>query len=60
MKDHRILQRSKAKQEGRELLEADISFEKFRTSTKQWPAGSIHLWSTEEVYGPMRKKEKAA
>lgn len=58
MKDHRIIQRSKAHQEGRELIAENVSHEKFRAG--KWPVGSVHLWSTEEVYGPMKKKEKAA
>ncbi|MGJ7039165.1 hypothetical protein J2Y63_002420 [Shinella sp. BE166] len=58
MTDHRILQRSKAKQDGRELIATDVTWEKFRAG--KWPVGSTHLWSTEEVWGPVKKKEKAA
>lgn len=58
MKDHRILQRSKAQQDGRELIAEDVSYEKFRAG--KWPVGSTHLWSVEEVWGPVKKKERAA
>ena len=60
MKDHRILQRSKAQQDGRELIAEDVSYEKYRANPKLWPIGSTHLWSTEEVWGPVKKVQRDA
>lgn len=60
MIDHRARQRESARRERRELLEENITFEKFAEMAKQkrLPVGSVWHWSTGEIYGPIGSAEK--
>lgn len=54
---HAIRQRDKAIREGRTLIDTGITMEMTRAAQNQgrWPAGSVWLWSTEEVWSPAAK-----
>ena len=57
MIDHREAQELKAEREGRIFIEK-ATLDEFRARTKTYPAGSIHLWAAEKVYGPPQDKRK--
>lgn len=58
MKDYREIQRESARRERRALLAENVSFEKFKTTIKEYPAGSVYYWALDKVFGPIGSAER--